>query len=65
MKYEKQTITCTLCGRKVGTHDGRGTMILQYRCKNCNRLIVYNPIGKTKKTAKIPHRQDSSGMRFW
>lgn len=65
MKYEKQMITCPLCGRKVGTHDGRGTMVLQYRCKKCNKLIVYNPIGKTTKAIRIPHRQESSGMRFW
>lgn len=65
MKYEKQIITCPLCCRKVGTHDGRGTITVSYKCKKCNKIIQYNPLTNESSKKNIPQREYSSGIRFW
>jgi hypothetical protein len=62
---EAKTILCPLCRRKVGTHDGKSTIIKTVLCKKDNLLVVYDPI---KNRATISHRVErssSSGKRFY
>ena len=65
MGYQPITIYCITCGRKVGTHDGRGTITVGYKCKKCNKLIQYNPVTKKTKIKNMPERITASGIRFW
>ena len=60
-----KSILCPRCGRKVGTHDGKSTMIKTVLCKKDKLLVVYDPL---KDKATISHkveRQFSSGKRFY
>lgn len=62
---EAKTILCPLCRRKVGTHDGKSTMIKTILCKKDKLLVVYDPL---KDKATISHkveRKMSSGKRFY
>lgn len=65
MGYQPITIYCITCGRKVGTHDGRGTITVSYKCKKCNKIIQYNPLTNESSKKNIPQRKYSSGIRFW
>lgn len=62
---EQKTILCPKCGRKVGTHDGKSTMVKSVMCSKCNKLVTYNP--QTNKTILVdkPLRVTSSGKRFY
>lgn len=60
-----KSILCPRCGRKVGTHDGKSTMIKTILCKKDKLLVVYDPL---KDRATISHRIErasSSGKRFY
>ena len=62
---EAKSILCPLCKRKVGTHDGKSTMIKTTLCKKDKLLVVYDPL---KDKATISHkveREMSSGKRFY
>ena len=65
MEYKKVNIYCPLCHRKVCEHDGKGTLYIEKKCSNCNRLVVYKPDTKETITRKLPPRATSSGMRFY
>lgn len=65
MEYEKLNIYCPRCRRKCHTHDGRGTLYVQKKCNNCNKLVVYNPKTKETMLKPLPERVCSSGMRFY
>lgn len=65
MDYQPVTIYCITCGRKVGMHDGRGTLTINYKCKKCNKLIQYNPRSCKTAIKNIPQRKSASGLRFW
>ena len=54
MGYQPVTIYCITCGRKVGTHDGRGTITVSYKCKKCNKIIQYNPLTNESIKKNIP-----------
>ena len=60
-----KSILCPRCGRKVGTHDDKSTMIKTILCKKDKLLVVYDPL---KDKATISHRIErasSSGKRFY
>ena len=60
-----KSILCPRCKRKVGTHDGKSTMIKTILCKKDKLLVVYDPL---KDKATISHkveREFSSGKRFY
>lgn len=65
MEYMEKTIYCPRCGRKTGTHDGKGTLYAEKKCSNCNKLVIYKPDTKETITRKLPPRATSSGMRFY
>lgn len=65
MKQEPITIYCPACGRKTGTHDGKGTLHIKTKCKKCQKLVVYFPESKQTLLKLMPPRATSSGMRFY
>lgn len=60
-----KSILCPKCGRKVGTHDGKSTMIKTILCKKDNLLVVYDPIRDKSTISKKAERTTSSGKRFY
>lgn len=60
-----KNILCPRCGRKVGTHDGKSTIIKTVLCKKDKLLVIYDPI---KDKATISHKVEHSsigGKRFY
>lgn len=60
-----KNILCPRCGRKVGTHDGKSTIIKTVLCKKDKLLVIYDPI---KDKATISHKVERSsigGKRFY
>lgn len=64
-KCKPRTILCPQCFRKVGTHDGRSTINPIVKCKNCNKLVVYDIETGKREVKPIPERTQGSGMRFY
>ena len=62
---EAKTILCPLCRRKVGTHDGKSTIIKTVLCKKDNLLVVYDPLKDKATISKKAERTTSSGKRFY
>lgn len=60
-----KTIYCPLCGRKVMTHDNKGTIPLICKCKKCKKLIEYIPQKKTTRVVCEKTTNNSSGKRFY
>jgi endogenous inhibitor of DNA gyrase (YacG/DUF329 family) len=65
MEYEKTSIYCPLCKRKVAVHDGRGTLYIDVKCGQCNKLVIYKPDTKETIVRRLPERATSSGLRFY
>lgn len=65
MEFKKIVVTCPVCGRGIAHYDGRGTIPIQRKCEKCNKLIIFNPKDGTKEIKEMPHRQYSSGKRFY
>lgn len=60
-----RNIYCPLCRRKVGSHDGKSTIVKEVDCRKCNRRIVFDPMNDGKIVVKkIPPRNSSSGVTF-
>jgi hypothetical protein len=62
---EAKTILCPLCRRKVGTHDGKSTMIKTILCKKDKLLVVYDPLKDKATISRKVERASSSGKRFY
>ena len=62
---EPKTIYCPKCGRKVATWDGRSANNISVKCKNCNKLVVYDVENEKSEIKAIPQRSTSGGMRFY
>lgn len=62
--YIPKTIYCPKCGRKVGTWDGRSTINVIFRCRKCNKRIVYHVDTGEVERKDIPKRNCSSGKTF-
>ncbi len=61
----KETILCPACGWKAGEYDGKAKTTLEYRCKHCNKRVVFNPVNRKIEAKRIPDRKTSSGLRFY
>lgn len=61
---EPKTIYCPKCNRKVGKWDGKSTVNVICKCKNCNRRIVYHVGFDVVETKEIPPRSQSSGVNL-
>ena len=64
-KYIPVPVYCPKCGRKVHTHDGRGTLYIHVKCKKCNKLVVYKPEEKETLLRPLPEKVSSAGYRFY
>lgn len=62
---DAKSILCPLCRRKVGTHDGKSTMIKTILCKKDNLLVVYDPLKDKATISRKVERASSSGKRFY
>lgn len=62
---EQKPILCPRCHRKVGTHDGKSTMIKTILCKNDKLLVVYDPLKDKATISRKVERASSSGKRFY
>ena len=60
----EKTIYCPICKRKVGDYDGKATINQMYRCKKCNKKIVYYTDTGETKAKSLPIRTTSSGVTF-
>lgn len=64
MAYEKN-IYCPKCGRKVAKYDGRSSINIVVKCKNCKKMVVYD-VEKDETICKdMPLRTTSSGKRYY
>ena len=62
---DAKPILCPRCRRKIGTHDGKSTMIKTIMCKKDKLFIVYDPINDKTKIGEKIVRNFSSGKRFY
>ena len=62
---EKINVYCPKCKEVVAKRDIESNMNGKYKCRNCNKLVVFDY--KTWKTTlqNVPRRVTNSGMRFW
>lgn len=40
---KQKSIYCPDCGRKVMTHDGKGTIPISNLCEKCGKIVTYFP----------------------
>lgn len=64
MKYKTKEIFCPSCNQRVATYDGRSTMNVIVKCRNCNKRVVYHIDTWETEIKDIPKRNCSSGMTF-
>lgn len=65
MKRELKVIICPQCLHEVGTHDGRSKINPAVKCRNCNKLVVYDVKTGKCELKPVPERTAGSGMRFY
>lgn len=58
-------IYCLNCGRLALTTDEYTEMLLEVKCKKCNKLVVYNGRTGFVRLDNVPERKQSSGVRFY
>lgn len=63
-EYKPKTIFCPSCNRKVGAWDGRSSINLITRCKNCNKRVIYHVSTGEVEIKPLPQRNCSSGLTF-
>lgn len=66
MKKNKSiAIICPQCKHKVGIYDGRSGINPKIKCRECNKLIVYDISSGKAEMKAIPQRTQGSGVRFY
>lgn len=60
-----ENILCPKCNRKVGSWDGKATVMLKFRCKHCGKAVVFDPETKNTKIRPEDGRTTSSGAFFY
>lgn len=60
----EKKIYCPICGRKVGTYDGKSKINKIMDCKKCRKRIIYHVDTDQLKVKQIPQRNTSSGVTF-
>lgn len=61
---EPVKVYCPKCNRYVGTYDGKASINLVTKCKNCRKQVIYDINTKETRIKPLPQRQTSSGMFF-
>lgn len=59
-----QEVFCPLCNRKLGEWDGRASFDQFYKCRECQKRIIFRVDKKTTEYKELPKRNCSSGMNF-
>lgn len=65
MKYKTSPIVCPICKEKIGIYDGLSTINPVAKCRNCNKLVVYDIEDGRCRLERVPERMSGSGMRFY
>lgn len=61
---KKIRVYCPGCNRLVGECDAKSHIDKTYKCKKCNRMVVYHTETGEIELKKLPVRDQSSGMTF-
>lgn len=61
---ESKIIYCPKCKRRVAEYDGKATVNIITKCRNCNKRIVYHIDTGETEIKEVPPRTTSSGMEF-
>jgi hypothetical protein len=61
----EKIIYCPKCGRKAALYDGKSSMTMKIKCRNCSRLVVYDAIKDEVGQENMPERTTGSGLRFY
>ena len=62
---EKKIITCPICHKRVGLHDGRTETNVICNCARCRRQIIYKVLEDKVVVKDIPPRATASGKTFY
>ena len=65
MENNKANIYCPECGRKVAEYDGKSRIPIKVKCRNCEKLVIYDIENLEVRTEKVPVRTTGSGMRLY
>lgn len=59
-------VYCPICKRKISTiNDEYSSNRVAIKCRNCDKLIIFNFEYGTHEIKNVPKRNSSSGMRFY
>lgn len=61
---QKIRVYCPGCGRLVGECSSKSHIDKTYKCRNCNKMVVYHTETGEREIKKLPKRNQSSGMTF-
>ena len=61
---QKIRVYCPGCGRLVGECSAKSHIDKTYKCRNCNKMVVYHTETGERDLKKLPKRAQSSGMTF-
>lgn len=62
---EQKVVYCPKCNRKVMSVSIMGTLPYSVKCKECNKIVSYNPVTNEIKMKDIPVRSLASGKRIY
>ena len=63
-KNDYKVINCPICGRKVGGHNELSKINSIFRCRHCNRRVVFNVETREIEIKNLPPRNTVSGISF-
>lgn len=60
----EKTIHCPVCNSICGKWDGKSVTNILFRCKLCNKRLVYHIDKDFVECKSIPERNTSSGLTY-
>lgn len=64
IEFKKIGIQCPKCKRLVGHYDGRSSIDVVCKCKNCNKQVIYRVATGEVELKPVPQRASNSGLTF-
>ena len=61
---KQKNVYCSKCKRHVGVWDGKSTIDVICKCRNCNKRVIYHVANGVTEIKDMPPRTSSSGMNF-
>lgn len=61
---QKIRVYCPGCGRLVGECSSKSHIDKTYKCRNCDKMVVYHTETGQREIKKLPKRDQSSGITF-